>query len=101
MDCALLYSIVQRYVDKPSVERAMKQALTASSGQLATPTIEPLWTLEEVAAYLRVSPATVRRWTNTGRLACYRFGPSRQRRFSRETVLAFVAEHLEQGRRAA
>ena len=75
----------------------MKQELTASSSQLATSAIEPLWTLEEVAAYLRVSPATVRRWTNTGRLACYRFGPSRQRRFSREAVFAFVARHLEQG----
>ena len=77
----------------------MKQELTAPTSQLVTSAIEPLWTLEEVAAYLRVSPATVRRWTNAGQLPCYRFGPSRQRRFSRETVLAFVADHLEQKRR--
>ena len=64
MDYALLYSIVHRYVDKPHAERAMKQELTAASSQFATSAIEPLWTLEEVAAYLRVSPATVRRWTN-------------------------------------
>ena len=83
------------------MERAMKQELTASTSQLTASAIEPLWTLEEVAAYLRVSPATVRRWTNTGRLACYRFNPSRQRRFSREAVVAFVAKHLEQGRQAA
>ena len=76
----------------------MKQELTTSTNHPATASVEPLWTLEEVAAYLRVSSATVRRWTNTGRLSCYRFGPSRQRRFSREAVLAFVAKHLEEGR---
>ena len=78
----------------------MKQTLI-NSPQSSASSVEPLWTLEEVAAYLRVSIATVRRWTNTGRLACYRFGPSRQRRFSREAVLAFVAEHLESGGRMA
>ena len=83
------------------IEKTVKQELTAPADQSSTKSVEPLWTLEEVAAYLRVSPATVRRWTNAGRLACYRFGPSRQRRFSREAVFAFVAKHLEQGRRAA
>ena len=82
-------------------EKTVKPELTTSAGQPSPRPVEPLWTLEEVAAYLRVSPATVRRWTNAGRLACYRFGPSRQRRFSREAVFAFVAKHLEQGRRAA
>lgn len=53
----------------------------------------PLLTLEEVATYLRVSTATVRRWTNAGRLICYRIGGNRERRFSREAVLAFVARH--------
>ena len=55
--------------------------------------MEPLWTLEEVAEYLRVSTATVRRWTNARKLACYRLGGNRERRFSREAVLAFVEEH--------
>jgi excisionase family DNA binding protein len=50
----------------------------------------PLWTLAEVAAYLRVSQATVRRWTNAGQLACYRLGGNRERRFTREAILAFV-----------
>lgn len=54
-------------------------------------TPEPLWTVEEVAAYLRVAPATVRRWTNRGELPCYRLGGNKERRFSRETVMAFVA----------
>jgi len=56
----------------------------------------PLWTLAEVAAYLRVSPATVRRWTNTGKLPCYRLGGNRERRFEREAVLAFVTQSQQQ-----
>ena len=79
----------------------MKKEVPTSANLLSTPSVEPLLTLEEVAAYLRVSPATVRRWTNTGRLPCYRFGPSRQRRFSRESISAFVAQHLEQKQSAA
>lgn len=57
--------------------------------------VSPLWTLEEVAAFLRVSTATVRRWTNTGLLPCYRLGGNRERRFSKEQVLAFVARHAQ------
>ena len=56
---------------------------------------DPLWTIDEVAAYLRVSIATVRRWTNAGILPCYRFGNNRQRRFSREAVLTFVSRHAQ------
>ena len=56
---------------------------------------EPLWTLEEVAAYLRVAPATVRRWTNRGELPCYRLGGNKERRFSRETVMAFVTKYQQ------
>ena len=53
-----------------------------------------LWTLYEVAVYLRVSRATVRRWTNTGRLCCYRLGGSGGRRlFSPEQIREFLARH--------
>ncbi len=53
-----------------------------------------LLTLEEVAAYLRVSRATVRRWTNAGRLRCYRPGGAEGRRlFSQEHVREFLAKH--------
>jgi excisionase family DNA binding protein len=53
-----------------------------------------LLTLEEVAAYLRVSRATVRRWTDAGRLRCYRPGGVRGRRlFSQEHIRRFLAEH--------
>ncbi len=55
--------------------------------------VEQLWTLEEVAGYLRVSAATVRRWTNAGKLPCYRIGGNKERRFSKQQVLSFLAEH--------
>ena len=56
----------------------------------AVPAAEPLWTLEDVAAFLRVSVATVRRWTNVGQLPCYRVGGNRERRFTREDVMTFI-----------
>ena len=56
---------------------------TATAGQLLT--------LEEVAEYLRVSKATVRRWTNSGKLPCYRLGSKAGRRlFSLEQVQQFL-----------
>lgn len=57
---------------------------------------ERLWTIDDVAAYLCVSRATVRRWTNAGLLSCYRLGGSRQRRFTREAVLAFVEREKQE-----
>ena len=55
--------------------------------------LQELWTLEDVANHLRVSTATIRRWTNAGRLPCYRLGGNRERRFSKEQVLQFLAQH--------
>lgn len=59
-----------------------------------------LLTLEEVAGFLRVSVATVRRWTNAGRLPCYRLGGNGERRFSQEQLQAFLAKHESRGRQA-
>ncbi len=57
-------------------------------------TLDRLLTLEEVAALLRVSQATVRRWTNAGRLPCYRpGGRSGRRLFSSAQLRAFLAQH--------
>ena len=53
---------------------------------------EQLLTLEEAARYLRVSKATIRRWTNSGRLRCYRLGGKAGRRlFSLEHIQGFLA----------
>ena len=58
---------------------------------------QQLMTLEDVAGYLRVSAATVRRWTNAGKLSCYRIGGNRERRFSPEQVNEFLSKHEQSG----
>ena len=44
----------------------------------------------QAAAFLNVSEASLRRWTNSGRLACLRVGQRRERRFRREELLGFL-----------
>ena len=40
-----------------------------------------LLNIKEAAAFLKVSEASLRRWTNAGKLACMRLGAKRERRF--------------------
>ena len=44
---------------------------------------QKLLTIAEAAALLNVSKMTIRRWTNSGKLACSRIGPRKERRFLR------------------
>ena len=46
--------------------------------------------IAEAAALLRVSEASLRRWTNSGRLRCRRIGGRRERRFRRADLMAFL-----------
>jgi len=46
--------------------------------------------IAEAAALLRVSEASLRRWTNSGRLPCRRIGGRRERRFRRADLMAFL-----------
>ena len=46
--------------------------------------------IRQAAAFLNVSEASLRRWTNSGRLACLRVGQRRERRFRREDLLGFL-----------
>lgn len=56
-----------------------------------SPTDEPeLLTIAQAAALLQVSEASLRRWTNAGRLPCFRVGGRRERRFRRAELLAFL-----------
>jgi len=50
----------------------------------------PLLTIEEAAAYLRVSKTSLRRWTNEGRLECVRVGARGERRFRQEDLDRFT-----------
>ncbi len=51
-----------------------------------------LLTIKEAAALLKVSEASLRRWTNSGRLGCLRIGAKHERRFRRQDLLAFMEE---------
>ena len=53
---------------------------------------EGLLDIEAAARFLNVSETSLRRWTNSGRLACLRVGRRRERRFRREDLLAFMEE---------
>ena len=46
--------------------------------------------IAQAAALLRVSEASLRRWTNSGRLPCRRIGGRRERRFRRADLMAFL-----------
>lgn len=59
------------------------------------PTDQKFLTIAEAAAFLRVSETSLRRWTNSGQLRCYRVGGRRERRFLREDLLAFMP-HVEE-----
>ena len=49
-----------------------------------------LLSIKEAAAFLKVSEASLRRWTNTGKLNCSRLGLKRERRFRRDDLRAFL-----------
>ncbi len=46
--------------------------------------------IEQAARFLNVSETSLRRWTNSGRLACLRVGRRRERRFRMADLLAFM-----------
>src|SRR2546427_3557618 len=46
--------------------------------------------IAQAAAFLHVSQMSLRRWTISGRLPCFRVGGRRERRFRRADLLAFL-----------
>ena len=51
---------------------------------------EQLLDIEQAARFLNVSETSLRRWTNSGRLACLRVGRRRERRFRITDLLSFM-----------
>jgi len=47
-------------------------------------------TITEAAEFLQVSETSLRRWTNSGKLRCFRVGGRSERRFLQEDLLAFM-----------
>jgi transcriptional repressor of dcmA and dcmR len=49
-----------------------------------------LYTTKQAAKILNVSEASVRRWTDSGTLRCYRMGPRKMRRISDKELEEFL-----------
>jgi len=47
-------------------------------------------TITEASEFLQVSETSLRRWTNSGKLRCFRVGGRSERRFLKEDLLAFM-----------
>jgi excisionase family DNA binding protein len=62
---------------------------------------EALLDIEGAARFLGVSTTSLRRWTNSGRLACLRVGGRRERRFRLADLVAFLQDQPAQPQDAA
>jgi excisionase family DNA binding protein len=49
-----------------------------------------LLNVREAARFLRVSETSIRRWSDSGKLKCYRVGVARHRRFSMRDLKEFL-----------
>jgi excisionase family DNA binding protein len=56
-----------------------------------------LLNIKQAARLLNVTETSLRRWTNEGRLACFRIGAKRERRFRRADLLTFLEEQPARG----
>jgi transcriptional repressor of dcmA and dcmR len=54
--------------------------------------VERLFDIRETAEFLNVSEMTIRRWTNSGALKCYRVGGKRERRFRMRDLEEFIQD---------
>jgi excisionase family DNA binding protein len=60
---------------------------------MASEQMDDMLTVREVARLLHVHPNTLRRWSNKGRIRAYRITPRGDRRYKREEIARFLAEH--------
>lgn len=61
--------------------------------------LDPLWTEDEVAEYLRVSPATVRKWVKQDRIPFVKAGSLN--RFRKSEIAEWSAAHRDEAESAA
>lgn len=73
----------------PQRRKPGRPALTETREQIVRRVLDPELTLHEASALLNVSKATVRRYTDQGKLPCMRTAGG-QRRFRLSEVLAFI-----------
>jgi len=72
-----------------------------STSSKATPKISiadlpDLLTIKEVAALLRVSPLTIKRWGKSGKLPAIRINSRGDRRYRKEVVLRLLGVQAEE-----
>ena len=67
-----------------------------SSAMLPSNTRQLVFTSSQAARYLGVSLATIRRWTDSGHISCYRT-PGGQRRFARDQLDDFITSMHREG----
>ena len=60
----------------------------------------PMLTASDVARLLSLHVNTVRRWTDKGIINAYRIGSRGDRRYRREDINSFIAQHSSKGRKA-
>ena len=58
--------------------------------KLAIENESELLNIKEAAALLKVSEISLRRWTDSGKLRCFRIGGKRERRFRRVDLMAYL-----------
>lgn len=59
------------------------------------PLRKKLLTIAEAAEFLKVSKTSLRRWTNSGQLPCYRVGRRNERRFLVDDLTALMSGHQD------
>lgn len=80
-----------------SARRAGRPPLTETRDEIIRRLLDPELTLHETAAILSLSKATLRRYTDRGKLPCRRTAGG-QRRFKLSDVLALLEQRDEEGR---
>lgn len=76
-----------------------RRPLTETREEIVQRLLDPALTLHEAAALLNVSKATVRRYTDQGKLPCFRTAGG-QRRFTLSDILVLLeGSSAEEGRR--
>jgi excisionase family DNA binding protein len=63
----------------------------AKKVNLKMPEQQRFLTISQAAEFLHVSEISLRRWTNSGKLRCFRVGGRNERRFLVEDLIAFMA----------
>src|SRR6266516_7235019 len=68
----------------------LRNALLPSTGMVVKYSTEALLNTAEAARFLRVSQASIRRWSDSGQLPSRRVGGRRERRFKESDLAAFL-----------